>query len=244
MEIKPVAYFRSPVKEKFGLPRQAGLAPDLIGHIIMEPEFNAPEALRGLEGFGYLWLLWGFNLNRTASHGVTVRPPRLGGNERIGVFASRSPFRPNPIGLSSVKIEGIKDGIITVSGADLADGSPIYDIKPYIPYTDSHPDAKDGFVHERAWNPLEVTFRRILRVGGFPCRISKLSGKFWSRIQDRSITKIPTESTACLLPGTTSASLSRKAHSTSFRNNGSWCHHVGLLQIKGAVDNGHRPPRR
>lgn len=158
MEIKPVAYFRSPVKEKFGLPRQAGLAPDLIGHIIMEPEFNAPEALRGLEGFGYLWLLWGFNLNRTASHGVTVRPPRLGGNERIGVFASRSPFRPNPIGLSSVKIEGIKDGIITVSGADLADGSPIFDIKPYIPYTDSHPDADDGFVHERVWNQLEVTF--------------------------------------------------------------------------------------
>lgn len=158
MEIKPVAYFRSPVKEKFGLPRQAGLAPDLIGQIVLEPEFQAPEALRGLEGFEFIWLLWGFNLNRTTSHGATVRPPRLGGNERIGVFASRSPFRPNPIGLSSVRIEGIKDGVITVSGADLADGSPIFDIKPYVPYTDSHPDAKDGFVHDRAWDSLEVIF--------------------------------------------------------------------------------------
>lgn len=158
MEIKPVAYFRSPVKEKFGLPRQAGLAPDLIGQIVLEPGFQAPEALRGLEGFEFIWLLWGFNLNRTASHGATVRPPRLGGNERIGVFASRSPFRPNPISLSSVRIEGIKDGVITVSGADLADGSPIFDIKPYVPYTDSHPDAKDGFVHERAWDSLEVIF--------------------------------------------------------------------------------------
>lgn len=158
MEIKPIAYFRSPVKEKFGLPRQAGLAPDLMGQVVLESDYNASEALRGLEGFDYIWLLWGFNLNRSVSHSSTVRPPRLGGNERIGVFASRSPFRPNPIGLSSVRIEGINGAVITVSGADLADGSPIYDIKPYIPYTDSHPDARDGFVGEKAWKSLEVSF--------------------------------------------------------------------------------------
>lgn len=163
MEIKPIAYFRSPIREKFGLPRQAGLAPDLIGQVILEADSNAAEALRGLEGFDYIWLLWGFNLNKSGIHGSTVRPPRLGGNERIGVFASRSPFRPNPIGLSSVRIEEINGAVITVSGADLADGSPIYDIKPYIPYTDSHPDARDGFVGTKVWNPLEVSFPENVR---------------------------------------------------------------------------------
>ena len=110
MEIRPVAFFRSPLPEKFGLPRQAGVAASLRGTVVLEPAFRAPVALRGLEGFDYLWLIWGFHLNKeTAAEGLTVRPPRLGGNERVGVFASRSPYRPNPLGLSSVRIESIDD---------------------------------------------------------------------------------------------------------------------------------------
>ena len=161
MEIKPVAFFRSPLTEKFGLPRQAGVAASLRGTVVLEPPFRAPEALRGLDGFDYLWLIWGFHLNReTASEGLTVRPPRLGGNERVGVFASRSPYRPNPLGLSSVRIERIdvSAGEIHVLGADLADGTPIFDIKPYVEYADSHPDVRSGFVDDRAWRPLEVVF--------------------------------------------------------------------------------------
>ena len=159
MEIKPVATFRSPLPEKFGLPRQAGLAASLRGTVVLEPPYRAPEALRGLEGFDYLWLIWGFHLNRdTASEGLTVRPPRLGGNERVGVFASRSPYRPNPLGLSSVRIEKVDAdaGVIHVLGADLADGTPIYDIKPYVEYADSHPGVRSGFVDSTAWQPLEV----------------------------------------------------------------------------------------
>ena len=133
MQIKPVAIFRSPLPEKFGLPRQAGLAESLRGTVVLEPAFRAPEALRGLEGFDFLWLIWGFHLNKeNVGEGLTVRPPRLGGNERVGVFASRSPYRPNPLGLSSVRIESVdaEAGVIHVLGADLADGTPIYDIKP------------------------------------------------------------------------------------------------------------------
>ena len=159
MEIKPVAIFRSPLKEKFGIPRQAGVAPALRGKIVLEAEYRSAEALRGLDGFDYVWLVWGFNLNReTSGSRLTVRPPRLGGNDRIGVFASRSPFRPNPLGLSSVKIESIdfSSGIINVLGADLADGTPVYDIKPYVTYTDSHPEARSGFVDSNAWEGLEV----------------------------------------------------------------------------------------
>lgn len=159
MEINPVAIFRSPLKEKFGIPRQAGLAPSLTGSIVLEPEFNSPDAIRGLEGFDYLWLIWGFSLNRQEdATGLTVRPPRLGGNERVGVFASRSPFRPNKLGLSSVKIESVDmaEGVITVSGADLADGTPIYDIKPYIEYADCHQGVRCGFVDSSEWKPLKV----------------------------------------------------------------------------------------
>ena len=159
MEIKPVAIFRAPLPEKFGLPRQAGLAESLQGTVVLEPEFRAPEALRGLDGFDYLWLIWGFHLNKeTASEGLTVRPPRLGGNERVGVFASRSPYRPNPLGLSSVRVELVDAaaGEIHVLGADLADGTPIYDIKPYISYADAHPDARSGFVDRHEWQPLRV----------------------------------------------------------------------------------------
>lgn len=236
MNIEPVAYYRGPLPEKFGIPRQAGLAPDLRGRILFEPGFRSADAVRGLEGFGYLWLIWGFSavqrggspsetaaplpsatlirtdspappafplhetsaplpsatpvrtdspappaspLHETAgktgrsaspSHEAvrtafcaTVRPPRLGGNERVGVFASRSPFRPNGLGLSSVRIESVElktsEGpVIHVLGADLMDGTPIYDIKPYVPSADSHPDARAGFVDARPWQTLEVIF--------------------------------------------------------------------------------------
>ena len=179
MEIKPIAYFRSPFPGKFGVPRQAGLAPAVKGRIVFEPEFRNTDALRGLEGFDYIWLIWEFNgnhLSPDASSGdssrtwkPTVRPPRLGGNARVGVFASRSPFRPNPLGLSSVRLESIdyeakdSDGrpigpVINVLGADLMDGTPIYDIKPYVEYADSHPGARSGFVDTTAWEPLQVEF--------------------------------------------------------------------------------------
>lgn len=165
MEIEPIAYFRSPFPEKFGIPRQAGLSPSVRGQIVFEPGFRNADAVRGLEGFDYIWLIWGFSANSAAapagktSFHPTVRPPRLGGNERVGVFASRSPFRPNSLGLSAVKLESIGDGpVINVQGADLMDGTPIYDIKPYVAYADSHPDARSGFVDERVWEPLEVSF--------------------------------------------------------------------------------------
>ena len=159
MELKTVAVFRAPLPEKFGIPRQAGLAGSLRGTVVLEPPYRSPDALRGLDGFDWLWLLWGFHLNREdVPDGLTVRPPRLGGNERVGVFASRSPYRPNPLGLSSVRIERVDAaaGEIHVLGADLADGTPIYDIKPYVEYADSHPGARSGFVDDHAWKPLEV----------------------------------------------------------------------------------------
>jgi len=159
MIINPVAFFRSPLKEKFGIPRQAGLAPSLLGEVVLEKPFRSPDSFRGLEGFDYIWLIWGFSLNKTEdSSNLTVRPPRLGGNERVGVFASRSPFRPNGMGLSSVKIESIdtEKAVITVSGADLADGTPIYDIKPYVEYADSHCSVRSGFVNTSIWKKLDV----------------------------------------------------------------------------------------
>ncbi len=161
MEIKPVAYFKSPVGGKFGLPRQAGIALSLPGRIVLEREFRSPDSLRGLDGFDYLWLIWGFSLNRPANlRHLTVRPPRLGGNERVGVFASRSPFRPNPLGLSSVRISSVDydSGVIEVLGADLADGTPIYDIKPYVEYADSHGGVRSGFADSRSWSTLKVEF--------------------------------------------------------------------------------------
>ena len=175
MFIEPVAWFRSPFKTKFGIPRQAGLVPELKGRIVFEPRFRSTDAVRGLEGFDYIWLIWGFSGNKTMSETfqATVRPPRLGGNERIGVFASRSPFRPNGLGLSSVRIESIEydtkdsDGtpigpVINVLGADLMDGTPIYDIKPYVTYADSHPEAASGFVDDKEWKPLKVMFADVV----------------------------------------------------------------------------------
>lgn len=159
MTLKQIAVFHSPVSGKFGLSRQAGIAPCLKGQVELMKEFAHEEALRGIDGFDYIWLVWGFNLNRHSNESsLTVRPPRLGGNERVGVFASRSPFRPNPLGLSSVRIESVdfSGGIINVLGADLADGTPIYDIKPYLAYTDSHPDAGCGYVDRNPWEEIEV----------------------------------------------------------------------------------------
>jgi tRNA-Thr(GGU) m(6)t(6)A37 methyltransferase TsaA len=161
MNIEPIAYFRSPMPSKFGLPRQSGLADSLPGMIVFEPEYRREEAVRGLEHFDYLWLIWEFSANPHAQQGLTVRPPRLGGNERVGVFASRSPFRPNRLGLSCVYINKVemtadRGPVIHVRGADLMDGTPIYDVKPYVTYADSHPEARSGFVDERDWQPLSV----------------------------------------------------------------------------------------
>ncbi len=151
--MKVIARMHSDFPEKFGIPRQSGLAADTVSRIVFEEEFRSSEALRGIEGFDYLWLIWEFSENRRETWSPTVRPPRLGGNTRLGVFATRSPFRPNPIGLSSVRLLRVENeaeyGLtLVVSGADLMDGTPIYDIKPYIPYTDAHPDAAGGFAQE------------------------------------------------------------------------------------------------
>ncbi len=164
MEIKPVAHIRTEFPEKFGIPRQSGLAKSLKGCVVFEPEYRNPDALRGLEGFSHLWLIWEFSANRNSgSWQPTVRPPRLGGNAHMGVFATRSPFRPNPLGLSCVKIVSIdvdtpEGPVIYVSGADLMDGTPIYDIKPYIRYADSRPEAVCGYVDELEERSLKVIF--------------------------------------------------------------------------------------
>ena len=149
-EIKVIARIRSDFPEKFGIPRQSGLVPQLRAKIVFEPEFRNADALRGIEGFSHLWLIWQFSAAVRETWSPTVRPPRLGGNERVGVFATRSPFRPNAVGLSCVKLEGVahEEGsgdVLIVSGADLMDGTPIYDIKPYLPYADAHPEARGGF---------------------------------------------------------------------------------------------------
>lgn len=148
--IKPIAFIHNDLKTKFGVPRQSGLAPELVSEIVFEPEYRVSEALRGLTDFSHIWLIWSFSEARREGFSPTVRPPRLGGNERLGVFATRSPFRPNSLALSCVKLEKIekREGlgdILIVSGADLMNGTPIYDIKPYLPYADSIPDAVGGF---------------------------------------------------------------------------------------------------
>ena len=149
-ELKIIARIRTEFPEKFGIPRQSGLAPHLEARIVFEEEYRNIEALRGIEGFDYLWLIWEFSENLRSTWSPTVRPPRLGGNARLGVFATRSPFRPNPIGLSSVRLLRVEktpdEGpVLVIAGADLMDGTPIFDIKPYIPYTDAHPEAAGGF---------------------------------------------------------------------------------------------------
>ena len=151
MEITPIAHIRTDFGSKFGVPRQSGVVDELIARIVFEPAYRNPDALRGMEDFSHLWLIWHFSEVKQEGWSPTVRPPRLGGNTRMGVFATRSPYRPNPLGLSAVRIVSVDlhtpDGpVITVAGADLMDGTPIFDIKPYLAYADSHPDAKGGFI--------------------------------------------------------------------------------------------------
>ena len=158
MNIEPIAYFRSPLTSKFGVPRQSGIVCELRGRIEFVAKYRQVEALRGLEAYDYLWLIWGFSENVNAQKHPTVRPPLLGGNQRVGVWASRSPFRPNNLGLSSVRIASIDMEYMTIEvlGGDLMDGTPIYDIKPYLPYADSHPEARGGFTDNHQWQQLEV----------------------------------------------------------------------------------------
>ncbi|MBP5711110.1 MAG: tRNA (N6-threonylcarbamoyladenosine(37)-N6)-methyltransferase TrmO [Bacteroidales bacterium] len=153
MQIVPIAHIESDFATKFGVPRQSGLAPALRARIVFEPDFRDEAALRGIEAFSHLWIIWGFSETLSHKWSPTVRPPRLGGNGRVGVFASRSPFRPNSLALSSVQLVSVeplpKKGVsLVVAGADLMDGTPIYDIKPYIAYTDSHPEARCGFADD------------------------------------------------------------------------------------------------
>lgn len=167
MEIQPIAYFHSPLKSKFGIPRQSGLASELTGRIVFEASFRQMEAVRGLEDFDFLWLIWEFSETKGEGKSLTVRPPRLGGNRRMGVFATRSPFRPNRLGLSCVRISRIISDahlgpVIEVRGADLMDGTPIYDVKPYVAYADAHPNARSGFVDQTAWEPLTVELPEAL----------------------------------------------------------------------------------
>ena len=177
MIINPIAYIRTEFPEKFGVPRQSGLAAALRGTIIFDPEYRNADALRGLDGFSHLWIIWEFSANAEKKDWQpTVRPPRMGGNERMGVFATRSPFRPNPLGLSCVEIESIQydlpEGpVIHVKGADLMDGTPIYDIKPYIKYADARPHAVCGYVDRLEERSLKVVI---------PAEIS-------SHIQDKSV---------------------------------------------------------
>lgn len=162
--IRPVARIHTDFPTKFGIPRQSGLTGDLEARIVFEPEFSSPEAVRGIEAFSHLWLIWEFseNVQKTKKWSATVRPPRLGGNTRVGVFATRSPFRPNALGLSVVELKRVEykeNGapVLVVTGADMMDGTPVFDIKPYVPFADSHPEAKGGFTDQTKTYELEVT---------------------------------------------------------------------------------------
>ena len=166
MEIRIIARIYTDFKEKFGIPRQSGIC-ESVGRIVFEKEYRRPEALRGIEGYSHLWLIWQFSEAVREEWSPTVRPPRLGGNKRMGVFATRSPFRPNPIGLSSVRLIGIEETesegtVLVVSGADILDGTPIYDIKPYLKFTDSHEDATSGFADGVKDYEIEVDFPETL----------------------------------------------------------------------------------
>lgn len=164
--LKIIAHIRTDFPQKFGIPRQSGLVKELTGKIVFEPEYRNRDSLRGIEEYDYLWLLWKFEEVEREKWSPTVRPPRLGGETHMGVFATRSPFRPNPIGLSSVKLEKVEHteegSVLVVSGVDLRDNTPIYDIKPYLPYVDSHPEARGGFAAERANYELMVEFPKEL----------------------------------------------------------------------------------
>ena len=161
MEIRQIGHMVSDFSEKFGIPRQSGLVEELESLVVFEPEWRDENALRGIEGFSHVWLIWEFSQARREGWSPTVRPPRLGGNQRMGVFATRSPFRPNPLGLSCVRLLGVEKHpsygtVLRVSGADLLDGTPIYDVKPYLPQADCHSEALGGFAESTPWHGLEV----------------------------------------------------------------------------------------
>ena len=161
MEIRQIGHMVSDFSEKFGIPRQSGLVEELESLVVFEPEWRDENALRGIEGFSHVWLIWEFSQARREGWSPTVRPPRLGGNQRMGVFATRSPFRPNPLGLSCVRLLGVEKHpghgtVLRVGGADLLDGTPIYDVKPYLPLADCHPEALGGFAESTPWHSLEV----------------------------------------------------------------------------------------
>ena len=167
MELTPIAHIQSDFSEKFGIPRQSGLVEELTATVVFEPEYREPSALRGIEDFSHLWLIWEFSKARREGWSPTVRPPRLGGNRRLGVFATRSPFRPNPIGLSCVRLLAVRKDrelgpVLLVAGADLLNGTPIYDIKPYLPYADCKPDAAGGFATQPKGADLEVDCPPVL----------------------------------------------------------------------------------
>jgi tRNA-Thr(GGU) m(6)t(6)A37 methyltransferase TsaA len=182
MEIHPIAYFHSPFSSKFGVPKQSGLVEELAGTVIFTPEYRNTDALRGVDEFDFLWLIWGFSANK---HGITspmVRPPLLGGNVKMGVFTTRSPFRPNPLGLSSVKLqrvewESVMGPVLHVLGGDLMDGTPIYDIKPYIGYTDCHEGVRSGFVDRHPIRRLKVEIPDDIR-----CRFSEADQKILVKV--------------------------------------------------------------
>lgn len=165
--VEAIAHIHSPFPSKFGVPRQSGLVTELKATVVFTPAYRNPEAVRGLEGFERIWLIWRFHQAVQKEWSPTVRPPRLGGNQRVGVFATRSPFRPNALGLSAVKLEGIEEDprlgpVLHVAGADLMDGTPIFDIKPYVPYADSYPESAGGFVDQVERRTLQVDFPESL----------------------------------------------------------------------------------
>ena len=179
--MQPIATIHTGFASKFGVPRQSGLVPELKGTVVFEPQFRYADALRGLEGFSHIWLIWEFSEAVREEWSPTVRPPRLGGNTRLGVFATRSPFRPNPIGLSCVKLDSIElstpqGPVLHVSGADLMDGTPIYDIKPYIPYTDCVTDATSGFTESVSMHRLNVIIPKHLESKIRPGTLEALRG--------------------------------------------------------------------
>ena len=203
--IRPVAYIHTDFPTKFGIPRQSGLTGDLEAKIVFEPEFFNPEAIRGIEEFSHLWLIWEFseNVRKPGNWSATVRPPRLGGNMRVGVFATRSPFRPNPLGLSVVKlkrVEYLENGapVLVVTGADMMDGTPVFDIKPYVPFADSHPEAKGGFPAQTKeygrWRSRKNFWSSCRKKSGIR------SAQFWPRIPARPTRRIRTGFMAWNLP--------------------------------------------
>ena len=173
MELKVIAYARNGHTDKFGIPRQSREESPILTRIVFESEYNVREALRGIEGYSHLWLLWGFSEAPMENWSPTVRPPRLGGNKRMGVFATRSPFRPNPIGLSSVRLLKVDEGELIVSGADVLDGTPVYDIKPYLSFSDSHPDALNGFAEDTADYRLQLANGDLLAANGVPESVAR-----------------------------------------------------------------------